>query len=187
MLLRRLRVIGSQGINSTICWEDSSLCHAGQYPRRACGNGRKISAGSGLLRNSTKIAARFLGLGQCSQMAPGTRGNLKRRPKCSRRLAADTGPLIARRLKRPAAPRSCPIRGITAQEIDDKQKKPPQNRGFACADESGQPGPAIPGPVSSGRERLKPQRPCPPGDRRSILRPHPDCRWLPGWSPGCRR
>jgi hypothetical protein len=33
-------------------------------------NGRKLSLIFGLLRNSTKIAAQFLGLEQCSQKAP---------------------------------------------------------------------------------------------------------------------
>ena len=42
--------------------------------RRACGlvgsaNGRELVTAYGLLRNSTKIAAQFLGLGQCSQKA----------------------------------------------------------------------------------------------------------------------
>ncbi len=40
--------------------------------RRACGlvgcaNGRELVTAYGLLRNSTKIAAQFLGLEQCSQ------------------------------------------------------------------------------------------------------------------------
>ena len=33
-------------------------------------NGSKISTASGRLRNSTKIAARFLGLGHCSPLSP---------------------------------------------------------------------------------------------------------------------
>jgi hypothetical protein len=33
-------------------------------------NGSKISIASGRLRNSTKIAARFLGLGHCSPLYP---------------------------------------------------------------------------------------------------------------------
>jgi hypothetical protein len=36
----------------------------------------------GLLRNSTKIAAQFLGLGQCSQKAPAKAHTLKQRPDC---------------------------------------------------------------------------------------------------------
>jgi len=66
------------------------------YPGRQSGqpsvNGCKISAGSGLLRNSTKIAAQFFGLGQCSQKAPVTGGNLKLRPDCSQRTAPTDSP-----------------------------------------------------------------------------------------------
>jgi hypothetical protein len=46
-------------------------------------NGRKLSVISGLLRNSTKIATQFLGLGQCSQKAPGNDRKLEQRPDCS--------------------------------------------------------------------------------------------------------
>ena len=47
------------------------------------GNGRKLPRNFGLLRNSTKIAAQFLGLGQCSQTAPEIPGKLEQRPDCS--------------------------------------------------------------------------------------------------------
>jgi hypothetical protein len=43
-------------------------------------NGRKLSGVFGLLRNSTKIAAQFLGLEQSSQKAPENTGKLKPRP-----------------------------------------------------------------------------------------------------------
>ena len=43
----------------------------GRQSGQALVNGCKVTAGYGLLRNSTKIAAQFLGLGQCSQKAPG--------------------------------------------------------------------------------------------------------------------
>jgi len=39
-------------------------------------DGRKFVLVAGLLRNSTKIAAQFLGLGQCSQKAPGDQDKL---------------------------------------------------------------------------------------------------------------
>jgi len=47
-------------------------------------NGRKLFSLSGLLRNSTKIAMQFLGLGQCSQNTPAKAEKLKRRPDGSR-------------------------------------------------------------------------------------------------------
>jgi hypothetical protein len=56
-------------------------------------NGRKLSIASGLLRNSTKIAAQFVGLGQCSQKAPGSDGKLKPRPDCSQPPAPPAVPL----------------------------------------------------------------------------------------------
>jgi hypothetical protein len=46
-------------------------------------NGRKFFRHFGLLRNSTKIAAQFLGLAQCSQKAPEMAKKLKQRPYCS--------------------------------------------------------------------------------------------------------
>ena len=46
-------------------------------------NGRKLFILFGLLRNSTKIAAQFLGLGQSSQKAPEKDEKLKQRPYCS--------------------------------------------------------------------------------------------------------
>jgi hypothetical protein len=46
-------------------------------------NGRKLALLSGLLRNLTIFAAQKLGLGQCSQKAPGEKGKLKQRPDCS--------------------------------------------------------------------------------------------------------
>ena len=73
-----------------------TLGKPGRYPGFASGNGRKISAGYGLLRNSTKIAAQFSGLGQSSQNPPVTGGNLKQRPDGSRRQIPDTVPQIAR-------------------------------------------------------------------------------------------
>ena len=39
-------------------------------------------ARAGLLRNSTKIAAQFSGLDQCSQKAPGASDSAKRGPDC---------------------------------------------------------------------------------------------------------
>jgi len=39
-------------------------------------NGRKLAIAPGLLRNSTKIAAQFSGLVQCSQKAPGSDSKL---------------------------------------------------------------------------------------------------------------
>jgi hypothetical protein len=41
-------------------------------------DGRKLTSIAGLLRNSTKIAAQFSGLEQCSQKAPVNGGKLKR-------------------------------------------------------------------------------------------------------------
>jgi hypothetical protein len=55
-------------------------------------NGRKVSANSGLLRNSTKIAAQFLGLGQCSQTSPETDENLKQRPDGSGQILLHGAP-----------------------------------------------------------------------------------------------
>jgi hypothetical protein len=49
-------------------------------------NGRELVTAYGLLRNSTKIAAQFCGLEQCSQTAPVSGDKLKQRPNCSHSL-----------------------------------------------------------------------------------------------------
>jgi len=49
-------------------------------------NGRELVVAYRLLRNSTKIASQFYGLGQCSQKAPVSDDKLKQRPYCSQRL-----------------------------------------------------------------------------------------------------
>jgi len=46
-------------------------------------NGRELVVAYRLLRNSTKIAAQFSGLEQCSQKAPVSDDKLKQRPNCS--------------------------------------------------------------------------------------------------------
>jgi hypothetical protein len=56
------------------------VSHAGLVPLSRLSRGRKVVAGCRLLRNSTKIAAQFLGLRQCSQKAPAPHNNLKRDP-----------------------------------------------------------------------------------------------------------
>jgi len=77
---------------------------ASYLERHAAGpvlNGRKVSANSGLLRNSTKIAAQFLGLGQCSQTSPKTDENLKQRPDGSGQVLLHGAPgSVANGMKR---------------------------------------------------------------------------------------
>ena len=63
-------------------------------------NGRKLSILFGLLRNSTKIAAQFLGLGQSSQKAPGAINGAKQG------LMVSTGLSIGRDLRSPKATES---------------------------------------------------------------------------------
>ena len=81
---------------------------------RETGMTRRPQAGSpnGPLRNSTKIAAQFSGLGQCSQKFPETPGKLKTRPYCSHRPNRQPS-LCQREFPGPASQADC-FYGATA-------------------------------------------------------------------------
>jgi hypothetical protein len=62
------------------CFIGACIYTVTSYSGRRLTDGRKPAHLCGLLRNSTKIAAQFSGLGQCSQKAPAKVGRLKLRP-----------------------------------------------------------------------------------------------------------